>query len=163
MCYNLPGKMKRICSILILTIFLYRCTPIDVTEQSIAIPKMEWQQANICSGSFNVTDTINIYNFYITLRHTDAYSYNNIWLNVGTKAPNDSAFTYQKINMPLGNDAVGWYGNGMNDIWETQHKLNPFPSTFKKTGVYNFSIEHIMRDNPLPHVLNVGFKVQKAN
>jgi gliding motility-associated lipoprotein GldH len=161
--YNLLGKMKKICSILSLAIVLYRCSPIDITEQSIAIPKMQWQQANICSGSFYIKDTVSTYNLYITLRHTDSYAYNNIWLNIGTKAPNDSAFAYQKINMPLGNDAVGWIGNGMNDIWETQHKLNPFPSTFKKTGVYNFSIEHIMRDNPLLHILNVGFKVQKAN
>jgi hypothetical protein len=34
---------------------------------------------------------------------------------------------------------------------------------FKKAGKYTFSLEHIMRENPLEHVMNVGLRVEKKN
>jgi gliding motility-associated lipoprotein GldH len=155
--------MKTFCCVLAVVFCFASCTTLDASEQTITIPKMEWSQSNICKGEFEITDTNASYNYYVILRHTDAYAYNNIWVQIGIKAPNDSTFSYQKINMPLGNDANGWYGTGLNDIWESLHKLNPLPASVKAAGKYSFSIEQIMRDNPLSQVLGVGFKVQKAN
>jgi len=62
------------------------------------------------------------------LRHTDAYKYNNIWLNVGIQPPADSMH-YQKVDLSLGTDATGWMGTGMNDIWEIRQPL--FNQAFK--------------------------------
>ena len=140
---------------------LSSCKQLDVYEKDTTIPKYEWQTGFIAKGSFIIADTLASYNIYIVLRHTDAYKYNNIWLNMGLQAPGDSLY-YQKLNLQLGNDATGWEGTGMNDIWEVRKLLNGEPRRFKRAGTYNFSIAQIMRDNPLLHIMSVGLRVENS-
>ena len=94
------------------------------------------------------------------MRHTDAYQYNNIWLNIGLQPPGDS-MRNQRVNLQLGDDANGWEGTGMNDIWELRKLLNGEPRRFKQPGKYSFAISQIMRDNPLLHIMSVGLRVEK--
>ena len=137
------------------------CTQLDVFEKNTVIPKYEWQSDFIVKGSFAIKDSLASYNIYLVLRHTDAYQYNNIWLNIGLQVPGDT-MSYQKVNLPLGNDTSGWDGTGMNDIWELRKLLNGEPRRFKKAGTYNFNIAQIMRDNPLRNVMSAGLRIEKT-
>ncbi|RYF80362.1 MAG: hypothetical protein EOO03_17430, partial [Chitinophagaceae bacterium] len=92
------------------------CRQIDVYEKNTPIPNYEWQRNFAAEGTFTIQDTTAFYNVSIVLRHTDAYAYNNVWLNVGLQSPGDSLY-FQKIDLQLGSDATGWDGTGMNDIW----------------------------------------------
>ena len=148
--------------ILILSIAFISCREIDLFEKNIAVPNMQWFNNYNATGSFIIKDTTSTYNVLIVLRHTDAYLYNNIWLNVGLQAPGDAGLKYQKINLTLGNDAKGWEGIGMNDIWEVRKLISGVPKKFIKAGTYNFSIAQLMRDNPLQHIISVGLSIQKA-
>ncbi|HMI77456.1 MAG TPA: gliding motility lipoprotein GldH, partial [Ferruginibacter sp.] len=137
------------------SLLLYSCIHTDVFEKNTVIPKYEWQNSFKATGSFLIKDTVSAYNIYLVLRHTDAYKYNNIWLNIGLQPPGDSLHI-QKVDLQLGDDANGWEGSGMNDIWEVRKLLNGQPRRFKQAGNYNFSISHIMRDNPLLGIMSVG-------
>ena len=139
---------------------LSSCKQLDTFEKDTSIPKYDWKSSFAATGSFSITDTASVYNAYIVLRHTDAYKYNNIWLNLGTQVPGDS-MRYQKIPIELGNDAKGWEGVGMNDIWEIRQPIFDRPIKFIKTGTYNFTISQIMRDDPLPAVMSAGFRLEK--
>lgn len=156
--------MKKIflCLFVTSTICFSSCRQIDVFEKNVPIPRYEWNSSFGADGSFIITDTLASYNLSIVLRHTDAYAYNNIWLNVGMQAPGDT-MNFQKIDLSLGSDATGWEGTGMNDIWEVRKILNGRPRRFIKAGEYRFRIHHIMRDEPLRHVMSVGLRVEKAN
>ncbi len=138
------------------------CKQIDVFEKNTAIPNKQWKANYAAKGDFEIKDSLAYYELYVVLRHTDAYKYNNIWLNVGLQSPGDSLY-FQKVNLSLGNDADGWFGSGMNDIWEVRKKLTDKPMRFKKAGTYNFSIFQVMRDNPLPEVMSAGLRVIKTN
>ena len=138
------------------------CKQIDIFEKNTVIPNYEWKSNFIVSGSFNITDTISAYSIYLVLRHTDAYKYNNIWLNIGLQPPGDSLIK-QKVDLKLGDDANGWEGNGMNDIWELRKLLNGAPRRFKKAGEYKFTIAQVMRDEPLLHVISAGLRIEKKN
>ena len=154
-------RMLCLLSIAHCLLYLSSRKQLDVFEKDTTIPKYEWQTDFIAKGSFVISDTLASYNIYLVLRHTDAYKYNNIWLNMGLQAPGDSLY-YQKLNLQLGNDATGWEGTGMNDIWEVRKLLNGEPRRFRKAGVYNFSIAQIMRDNPLLHIMSVGLRVENS-
>ena len=136
------------------------CNQIDVYEKHTVIPKYEWQSSFSATGDFLIMDTISAYSIYLVLRHTDAYQYNNIWLNIGLQAPGDSMYI-QKVNLILGDDASGWEGTGMNDIWEVRKLLNGKPRRFKRAGKYSFTISQIMRNNPLLNVMSAGLRVEK--
>ncbi|CAN5820970.1 hypothetical protein BH11BAC4_BH11BAC4_16200 [soil metagenome] len=137
------------------------CTQVNVYEKNTPIPHYKWEQGFGASGNFIISDTLAAYNIYIVLRHTDAYNYNNIWLNIGLQSPGDTMF-FQRVNLALANDAGGWEGTGMNDIWEVRKLLNGPPRRFIKNGEYKFSINQVMRDNPLPGIMSAGLRVQKA-
>ncbi|MBL0182200.1 MAG: gliding motility lipoprotein GldH [Chitinophagaceae bacterium] len=136
------------------------CKQTDVFEKNTVIPKYEWRSDFAATGTFLITDTVSSYSIYLVLRHTDAYKYNNIWLNIGLQAPADTLFK-QKVDLKLGDDANGWEGTGMNDIWEVRKLLNGRPRRFKQAGKYYFSISQIMRDDPLPNIMSAGLRIEK--
>lgn len=135
------------------------CTKIDVFEKDTAIPQYQWADTFVPSFDFDITDTAAQYKLYIVLRHTDAYGYNNIWLNIGSRFPG-TGVRYQKVELQLGNDADGWAGAGMDDIWEVR---KPIATGVFKSGKYTFSIGQIMRENPLPDIMSVGIRVEKLD
>jgi gliding motility-associated lipoprotein GldH len=140
------------------------CNKIDVFEKDTTIPQYEWQYSFVPSYQFNITDTISKYHVYVVLRHTDAYRYNNLWLNIGFKAPTDSLRNVQ-FEFTLGNDATGWEGTGMDDIWEVRKLVTNGPQeyfTFKKPGEYKFTLAQAMRENPLRNIMDAGIRVEKV-
>ena len=154
--------LRIIFPIFLLCAIVSSCREIDLYEKNIAVPNMQWYNNYNATGSFIIKDTNSTYNVFLVLRHTDAYQYNNLWLNVGLQPPGAEALQYQKINLSLSNDAQGWEGVGMNDIWEVRKLISGVPKKFKKTGQYNFSITQLMRDNPLLNVISAGMSIQKA-
>lgn len=150
---------KKILTVVILLFSLQACNEIAMYEYNTPIPDYNWKRSFNVSGKFNIGDTTSLYNVYIVLRHTDSYAYNNIWLNLGVKSPGDS-MRYRKIDLPLGNDRSGWEGTGMNDIWEVRKLI--FSNQNMHFGTYEFSINQIMRDDPLPQVMSAGLRVEKA-
>ena len=147
--------------IVIASVWLSACTQLDVFEKNTVIPKNQWQYSLIPNFDFVIKDTAASYNVYIVLRHTDAYQYNNIWLNVGTRSPADTT-RYQKFDLQLGTDAKGWEGTGMDDVWELRKLITNGPVKFNRAGNYTFSVAQIMRENPLANVMSVGVRVEKA-
>lgn len=137
------------------------CRQVDLYEKNTPIPSYLWKSGYPAEGSFQVNDTLSRYKIYIVLRHLDAYNYNNIWLNVGLQPPGDSLF-YQKTNLTLGDDANGWEGTGMNDIWEVRKLLNGEARRFVKAGTYRYKIFQAMRDNPLTGIMSVGLRLEKV-
>ena len=139
---------------------LSACARLDVYEKNVSIPKYEWSYNYKPSFDFSITDTVSSYEIYIVLRHTDAYGYNNIWLNLGTKFPGDS-MRFQRMELKLGSDASGWEGTGMDDIWEVRKPVTKGPVKFSKAGNYTFTLAQVMRENPLPGIMNAGVRVQR--
>lgn len=152
-------------ALLLLTVcclLISSCRQINVFEKNTVIPNYEWKRNFIASGNFVIRDTTSAYSIYLVLRHTDAYQYNNIWLNIGLQPPGDSLHK-QKIDLKLGDDTIGWEGTGMNDIWDVRKLLNGEPRRFKQAGNYYFSISQIMRDDPLLNIMSVGLRIEKKN
>lgn len=152
---------KPVCLIILLAAItlIVSCRQINVYEKNTVIPDYTWSQDFTVTGDFIISDTVTAYNIYLVLRHTDAYRYNNIWLNIGLQPPGES-MQVQKVNLTLGDDANGWEGTGMNDIWEVRKLLNGEPRRFRQPGKYSFTISQIMRDNPLLHVMSAGLRVE---
>lgn len=154
--------MKKLIPILFLSLQLASCIKIDHYEKIVQIPAQNWFYNNNPAFTFAITDTTSQYNIYVVLRHTDGYNYNNIWLRLGTKLPGDT-MQYQNINLKLANDAKGWEGAGMGDIFEVRKNISRGPYSFKKPGDYTFTAAQIMRENPLHHIMNVGIRVEKVD
>lgn len=156
-------KQHFLFSLSLLSLALYSCTNIDAYEKSEPIRNHQWSSVKSIEGDVDITDTTSVYKSSLVLRHTDAYAYNNMWIDFGWQAPGDSIMVYKKLNLLLGNDAVGWFGTGFDDIWEVRIPLEPKPKELFKKGKYHYSVKQIMREDPLQEVMSVGFRLEKAD
>lgn len=136
------------------------CTTVDVFEKNITVPGHEWSSSFKPEIVFEIKDTVSVYNIFAVIRHSDAYRYKNIWVNIYTQSPRDS-INKQQLDLRLATDDKGWLGSGMDDIYEHRIIITDNPVTLK-AGTYRFRLENIMREDPLEHVMNVGIRVEKA-
>lgn len=146
--------------ILLYIVIAASCQPIEVFEKTTFFPKHEWSSKEKPAFTFEVTDTTSLYNIMLVLRHTDAYRYNNIWIKLDMKGPQDTA-TFRR-EFKLATSSQGWLGSGMDDIFEHRIPFNDKPAPLK-AGTYTFTLMQDMREDPLDQILNVGIRVQKAN
>lgn len=137
------------------------CIQLNTFEHTAQLPGHSWNYNDQPEFSFAVTDTLSAYNVFITLRHTDAYAFKNIWLNIATKQPGDSSYRKERFELTLQQPDGRWLGTGLSDIWEIRHPL--FSNVkFKKNGTYTIRLQQIMRDNPLQHIMNAGVRIEKV-
>jgi gliding motility-associated lipoprotein GldH len=137
------------------------CGTIDVFEKNVAIPGHAWSNSFRPEITFEISDTNSLYNIFVVLRHTNSYRYNNLWLNVYTQAPGDTV-RRDRLDLRLATDDKGWLGSGMDDVFEHRIIITREPVALKP-GKYTFTLEQIMREEPLRHVMNAGIRVEKVN
>ncbi len=162
--FYLATKKKRQIFLLmvVLSLHLFSCTTIDLYEKVAPIPAHNWKSSFKPQFTFTITDTATPYQLFIILRHNNKYHYNNIWVTLHTKSPDGTAAKAQ-YELPLATNEKGWLGTGMDDLYEHRIALTPLNQNFyfKKPGTYTFALEHIMREDPLQNVLNVGLRIEK--
>ncbi len=135
------------------------CTQVDLYEKNATIPGHSWKSSFRPTFDFTIKDTTSLYEVFLVLRHNDRYRYTNIYLNLYIQPPGqDSALKLQR-DITLATNEKGWLGSGMDDIYEHRVLLGD-AQTFR-AGNYKFTLEQIMRDDPLEHVLNAGIRVEK--
>jgi gliding motility-associated lipoprotein GldH len=145
--------------VLLTSYFISSCNTIDIYEKNVSVPGHQWSSSFKPEFNFIIKDSTALYQPYFILRHTEKYNYNNIWINFYYQLPGDSV-RKEIREMKLATNEQGWLTKGMNDIYE--HRLPVTDKPFKlKTGNYKFSIENIMREDPLLHIINVGIRIEK--
>ncbi len=153
----------RLAAITLLTLLFSQCKPIDLFERTVDIPNQAWKSDFNPSFSFEIKDTNVLYEASLILRHTDAYPFNNIWLSIQVEAP-DTLYTF-RTEQRLGSNEQGWLGTGMNDVFEHRLPLNAALEnagvSFRRAGTYTFRLTQLMREDPLPHVLQTGIRVER--
>ena len=137
------------------------CNPtIGTFEKNITIPDHTWKSSFKPEITFEIEDTGSRYNLYLVIRHMDAYRYNNIWVNVEMQFPGDTVRS-QSLDLRLATDDRGWLGSGMDDVFEHRVLITKEPQYLQRKGIYRFRLEHLMREDPLEYVMNVGIRVEK--
>ena len=149
--------------LLIVCMAVISCRQLDVYEKNVSIPAYQWKQNFAPGFDFEISDTSSQYNIFIVLRHTDAYRYSNIWLNItGMMQNKDTLVRLPHVELQLGKEDKGWEGTGMDDIWEVRKPITKGPVQFKKAGLYHFTVAQIMREDPLLNVMSVGVRVERV-
>ena len=162
---QMPRRRFHIPVLVLVFSFFLSCNTIDLYERSVSIPDHEWKNSYRPSFTFSIKDTSSSYRLYLVFRHNEKYNYNNIFINLYAKQPGMDTMQKARYDLLLATNDEGWLGSGMDDIYEHRIALTPTGETFKfrQPGDYTFSIEQIMREDPLKHVFNVGIRIDKEN
>ena len=152
----------RLIQISVAVLLFAGCIKSPYYQREYDIPSNEWQYSYKPSFKFDIEDTTAKYNMYFLIRHTEAYPYNNIWMMIYSKAPNEKTFDTSRIEIPLAESGGKWLGRGIGTSWEQRMPINGRePVRFTKSGTYEMKFEQNMRVNPLPEVLHIGLRVEK--
>ncbi|MEI6947990.1 gliding motility lipoprotein GldH [Paraflavisolibacter sp. H34] len=139
------------------------CSRIDLYEKVDTIPAYQWKSSYRPRFQFEIKDTAAPYQLFLIFRHNDRYNYNNLWLNIYTQTPGSKAPAKVQYEIPLATNEKGWLGSGLDDLYEHRVALTPATQKFyfRQPGLYTFTIEHIMREDPLANAMNVGLRLEK--
>ncbi len=155
------ATQQYICSFaLLLMMGLSSCQTNMVFDDNEEIKNYVWDSKVKPSFTFEIKDTMVLYNIYINLRHVDYYMFSNVWLNVSAVFP-DGTRQVKRVEIPLADESGKWYGEGLGDIWDYRYMIQQ-GAYFNKPGKYTFSLEHLMRKDPLPGVMSVGLRVENT-
>lgn len=132
-------------------------------QKQVPVPGAEWSSKFQPVFKVEIKDIRAKYKVSLLIRHDESYTNANIWIKLKVKAPGDSVFhDGVRIEKQLANAAGEWQGKGMGTIWEERLDLTAkeMPK-FTKPGIYEIKMEQLMRNDPLPSVLNVGLRIEK--
>jgi gliding motility-associated lipoprotein GldH len=149
------------CFVLLLcSVFFFSCGKLDAFEKNSTIPGYKWTSNLEPAFSFDITDTSSLYRSSILLRHTHAYAYKNIWIELSSQQPGDSVFQKAKFELILQKADGQWIGSGFSDIRDVRYPLFS-DLKFRKTGTYVIRMKQIMRDDPLENIMSAGICIEK--
>lgn len=107
-----------------------------------------------------VTDTVQLYNFLISIRNADTYPYSNAFLFINTTFP-DGSVAYDTLECPLADRDGRWYGKQAGGHVDNRYYLRK-KVYFPATGTYRFEVFHGMRDTCIAGIKSVGLRIEQS-
>lgn len=155
-------KGLKISSVFTLLFLFVSCTNNKVFDEYKQMNTLGWHADSIANFNVEVTDTLSEYAIYLKLRHDHNYAFRNIWFfrTITSERGVEYADT---INYVLADDMGKWLGKGIGDKKLVTMPLRTQALRFNKTGDYQFSIQHGMRDTVLSGILELGLEVFARN
>jgi gliding motility-associated lipoprotein GldH len=153
-------KLLHILFIISAGLIFYGCDPNVVFEKNVKLPENRWEQKNAIVLKAEITDTIQANNIYINVRNAGGYQFSNLFIFFTTQTPSGKA-ERDTVEITLADETGKWLGNGLGDIWDNRI---PFKHNFhfSEIGTYTFTLEQAMRFDPLPQIMDVGIRIERA-
>ena len=139
--------------------FMTACGPDAVFAGSKAIDSgAGWASEDAAEFDWQVLDTLARHDFFIDLRHNQDFPFTNLYLFVDFTFPNGLS-RRDTISCELADERGQWFGSGFGNLIE--HRIGFRQGTgFPLQGDYAVKIAHGMRMDPLPGMLDVGFRLE---
>ena len=152
---------KLIC--LIFGVYLVSCSLSDnaILYESVAIPETGWTIDQPVRFSVDITDTTQLYDIFITLRHNTDYEWMNLFLFLKTYYPN-LEFSRDTLECFLSDETGRWFGRGSSSVKNCM-MLFKGNVRFPQKGRYQFEFIHGMRTEKLKNIMDLGMKIVPSN
>lgn len=146
--------------VLLFVLFFSSCDKNRIFDDYKGIPDNNWSSSNVIKFEVDITDIEVPTNFYINVRNADGYPFNNLFLFIKTTFP-DGKMSNDTLECILADENGKWQGSGMGDIYDNQI---PFKKNvrFPAAGKYTFEIQHGMRTDIIPLIMDIGLRIEKA-
>ncbi len=135
------------------------CDRSRVFEEYKAVSYKGWDKDSLARFSFEITDTTDVYNFYVNTRNQNNYPYSNLWLFIDVIAP-DQLVLRDTFEVQMARADGKWLGKGFGSIFDLQ---TPYRKRiyFPVSGTYTIIFQQGMRDLMLPGVHDIGIRIEK--
>lgn len=158
------GKLKTVnlLFVLLLGFFGWACDPDRVYEQYNDIPDNQWYIDSVQTYAFTIEDPALAYNIYYNVRNSVSYPYYNLFVTYYLTDAKGKQLSSQLQELLLMDAKTGKpLGDGVGDIFDHQVILLT-NYKFPQKGNYTLKIKQYMRKDPLPEIMSIGIRVEKA-
>lgn len=151
------SKLFKLTTFFIGIFIILSCSKNTIYKQYEDIPSGVWDKLHRTSFKFEIQDTTSLMNVDIMVRNASLYPYRNLWLFIHQTAP-DGSIKSDTLECILADQNGNWHGDGMGDIWDNKipWRIN---YTFPNKGKYHYEIEHGMRNDKLPGIIDIGVNI----
>lgn len=89
------------------------------------------------------------YQYEIGIRHKDSYNYRDLWLTINQDT----------LHLYLADNKGNWKGTGIGEIRQLTYPIKIH--SLNQDSIQEFHITHIMEDNPLYGIHDIGLKIKE--
>lgn len=152
-------KTKLLPTGLLLVWLFPACDPNRIFDDNTAIENRIWNVNKPVVYEVSIDDTLSPCNFYLNVRHAEAYPYSNLFVFLKTQFPNGE-LARDTVEVILQDKNGKWLGSGLGDIFDNQI-LFKRGLRFPLKGKYVFTIEQAMRTPDLPMIMEIGLRIEQ--
>jgi len=153
-----PLKNYFVFFFLLLAGFMVSCNHHTFYQKTVTLPNETWNMDSTLVYELTILDSLQFYSFYIDVRNTTDYPFQNLYLFFTTQFPDNTQFT-DTLNCVLCDPYGRWMGKGSGKIKANRlvlkHKVR-----FQQTGSYIFFAQHAMRKVDLKGITDFGVTLQ---
>lgn len=149
-------------------LFVMSCTSKDVVFNESRSLDETWGAEETVGFHLPELDSLKHYNLFVTLRNTNNYKFNNIFLIVTMDFPHGKSVV-DTLEYRMANPDGTWMGQGIGTIKESKLWYKEDVRFFEE-GEYSVRITHAMRNNGevegvknLEGITDVGFTVEESS
>ena len=137
---------------------LTACNNKEVYSEFRSFDGLFWNKHHPAEFDVHISDASLPYSLSLTIRNSDDYLFQNLWLFVEQTNP-DGTTVRDTVNVELADVYGKWHGTGLS-LYSYSH---PYRANyhFPDTGVYRFQVIQGMRQAVLPGISDVGLTVEK--
>lgn len=144
---------------LFLSFIFFSCNPSYEYEKHYAIEEGAWSYADTLDFSFNIADSLKIYNLYLEVVHSTSFSNQNLYTQVKTKFPQGEKLE-ELLSLELSDTETGnWLGDCNKEVCTLKIPIQQ-GAHFNQIGDYLITLEQYMRKDPTPGVYKIGFQLE---
>ena len=127
-------------------------------HKTITLPNEIWNMDSTLVYQFTIQDSLQFYSFFIDVRNTSDYPYQNLSLFFSTQFP-DSTVSTDTLTCFLSDAHGRWKGRGSGRIKDNRFVLKS-RVRFQQKGDYVFTAQQAMRDANLKGITDFGITLQ---
>ena len=151
--------MKGTFALLVFTLLLTSCGPDVVYQHSEDFSSDGWPYADSVSFSFPIADTTSRYDLVLTVDHTQDFVTQNFYVRLSTHLPDGTVLT-QPLSLQLADKYGEWYGDCDSESCSVDISIQE-GTRFIAPGDYRLAVSQFSREDPLPEVTAIGFRIVK--
>jgi len=153
--------MRIIMLIILVALSLASCEKPSEFEGNQPINNSGWKSYEPVHFEFETHDTIELHNFYISVRNREDYAFSNIFFFVEMEFPNGKK-SIDTVECMLANEQGQWLGESSASLHNHEF-LYQRAKQFPLGGRYKIDIRQGMREEELKGITDVGFKLTHTN
>lgn len=147
-------NMKNLILLCVLLISLSACENLLFKAEQVSITDAAWDKEKVISIPMQIADTSSTFDYYVSLRNTEEYPYQNIFLFIDLEFPNGRMLR-DTLGVDLAASDGRWKGKGAGSSYDNRILVNR-KMKFPLPGDYTFRIRHAMREEQLKGIQTVG-------